>query len=63
MHIKTMRVPAAEAGAFEDNLISEGFLLVLKENPEELNRKEYLKRMAGSSQVYVGEDFTFIWRE
>jgi len=57
-----MRVPAAEAGAFEDNLIAEGFLLVLKESPDELNRKEYLKRVAGSSQVYAGEACTFIRR-
>ena len=63
MNIRSQFVPAAEAAAFEDDLLDQGFLHVFKETPETLHRKEFLKFPGKPSEKYDAEGFTFIWVE
>jgi hypothetical protein len=55
--------PSPLAGRFEDDLLEEGFVLVQKENPEDMVPKEYMKSVAGASDTYMSETYIFVLRE
>jgi hypothetical protein len=63
MNIRSKLVPAEEAAAFEQDLLDRGFLHVIKDAPEDLHPKEFLKFMKGPSETYDAEAFTFVWME
>jgi hypothetical protein len=63
MHIMSRFVPAEEAAQFEQDLLEQGFLHVVKNAPEELHPKEFLKYGAEAAENYVAGGFTFIWVE
>lgn len=63
MNIRSKFVPAEEAAAFEQDLLDRGFLLVMKEAPEDLHPKEFLKFLEGAFETYDAAGFTFVWVE
>lgn len=63
MHTKSKLVPLSEAATFETDLLESGYLHVIKDSPEHLHPKEFLKFLHKSQDRDEPVGFTFIWRE
>ncbi|SNB46219.1 hypothetical protein [Geobacter sp. DSM 9736] len=64
--VRSKFIVVEEAAAFEKSLLDRGFLHVVKEDPEELHPREFLKLRATRKSpegTLLAKGFTFVWVE